>query len=161
MLVRLLRTNYFGNLFITFRNSNEHDMYEVVINTYFLSFLVNLDQVYDTVREEDWIHGKVNCLSNLALSQIITLSWGAKNKESINQKSTLSDEGMQVGDYVVVEKHGKHWPHKAKIIDIDMKNNTALIRWETTQKRLSCSQRLKMIVTGGYVAKKTKTHRFL
>jgi hypothetical protein len=43
-------------------------MYEVIINADGLSFLVNLDQVYDIVGEEDWIHGKVKCLSNLALS---------------------------------------------------------------------------------------------
>jgi hypothetical protein len=73
-LVRLLRTNYFGNCSIILRNSNEDVMYEVVINTNGSSFLVNLDQAYDIVGEEDWIHGKVNCLSNLALSQTITLS---------------------------------------------------------------------------------------
>jgi hypothetical protein len=67
-LVRLLRTNYFGNYSNTFRNSNKDVMYEVVINTNGSSFLFNLDQVYDIVGEEDWIHGKVNCLSNLASS---------------------------------------------------------------------------------------------
>ncbi len=30
--------------------------------------------------------------------------------------------------------HVKHWPHKAEMIDIDMENNTASIRWDTTQK---------------------------
>jgi hypothetical protein len=159
-LVRLLRMNYFGKHSITFRNSNEDVIYEVVINTNGSSFLVNLDQVYDIVGEEDWIHGKVKCLSNLASSQIITLSWGATKKESIHQRSILSDEGLQVGNHVVVENHGKHWPHKAEIGDINMKNNTAWIRWETTQKRFSYSQRLETIVTGGYVTKKTKTHRF-
>ena len=107
-------------------------MYQVVINNNGSSFLANLDQVYDIVGEEDWIHGKVNCLSNLALSQTITLSWGATKKESINQRSILSDEGLQVGNHVVVENHGKQWPHKAEIVNIDMENNTAWIRWETT-----------------------------
>ncbi len=41
---------------------------------------------------------------------------------------------MQVGNHVVVENHGKQWPHKAQIVDIDMENNTAWIRWEKTQK---------------------------
>ncbi len=127
-------------------------MYEVGINTNGSSFLVNLDQLYDIVGEEDWIHGKVNCLSNFALSQAITRSWGAKKKESILQRSILSDEGLQVGNHVVVENHGIHWPHKAEIVDIDIINNTALIRLDTTQKRFSCSQRLKTIVTGGYIA---------
>ncbi len=44
------------------------------------------------------------------------------------------NEGLQIGNHVVVQNHGKHWTHKAQIIDIDMETNTALIRWETTQK---------------------------
>ncbi len=47
----------------------------------------------------------------------------------------LSDEGLQVGDHVVVKNHGKQWPHKAEKVDIDMENNTAWIRWETTRKK--------------------------
>jgi hypothetical protein len=114
------------------------------------------------VGEEGWIHGKVKCLSSLVLSRTITLSWGAKKKESIHQRIILSDEGLHVGDCVVVENHGIHWPHKAEIVNIDMKNNTALIRWETTQKRdLDVLRDLKKILIGGDVAKKTKTHRFL
>jgi hypothetical protein len=70
--------NYFGYCSIKFRNSNEDVIYEVDININRSSFIVNLGQVYDIVGEEDWIHGEVNCLSNLALSQTITLSWGAK-----------------------------------------------------------------------------------
>jgi hypothetical protein len=107
-------------------------MYEVVTDTNDSSYLVNLDQVYDIVGEEDWIHGEVNCLANLASSQTITLSWGAKKKESIKQRRVLSDEALQVGDHVVVENHGKQWPYKAELIYLDMENNTALIRWETT-----------------------------
>jgi hypothetical protein len=100
----------------------------------------------------------------LASSRTITLSWGAKKKERIEQRRVLSDEGLQVGDHVVVENHGnqwahqaqiididmdeglqvgddvivenhgKYWPHKAQIIDIDMETNIATIRWKTTQK---------------------------
>jgi hypothetical protein len=67
-LVRLLRTNYFGNCPITLRNSNEDVIYKAVTDTNGSSYIVNLDQVYDIVGEEEWIHGEVNCLSNLALS---------------------------------------------------------------------------------------------
>jgi hypothetical protein len=67
-LVRLLRTIYFGNCAITLRNSNENVIYEAVTDTNDSSYLVNLDQVYDIVGEEDWIHGEVNCLANLASS---------------------------------------------------------------------------------------------
>ncbi len=117
------------------KNSNEDVMYEVVTDTNGSSYLVNLDQVCEVVREEDWIHGEIKCLSNLALSWTITLSWGAKKTESMNQRSVLSDEGLQVGDHVVVENHGKQWPHKSDIVNIDMENNTAWIRWEITRKK--------------------------
>jgi hypothetical protein len=93
----------------------------------------SLDQIYDIVGEEDWIHGESNCLVNLASSQTITLRWGAKKKERIEQRRVLSDEGLQVGNHIVVENHGNPWPHKAQIVDIDIKNKSALIRWETTQ----------------------------
>ncbi len=61
------------------------------------------------------------------------LSWGAKKKERKEQRRVLSDEGLQVGNHVFAENHGNQWPHKAQIVDIDMDNNFALIRWETTQ----------------------------
>jgi hypothetical protein len=67
-LLRLLKTNYFGNGTITLRNSNEDVIYEAVTDTNDSSYLVNLDQVYDIVGEEVWIHGEVNCLANLASS---------------------------------------------------------------------------------------------
>ncbi len=135
-LVRLLKTNYLGNRAVTLRNSNEDVIYEAVTDANDSSYFVNLDQVYDIVGEEDWIHGEVNCLASLASSRTITLSWGAKKKESTKQRSVLPDESLQVGDHVVVENHGKHWPHQAQIIDIDMETNTASIRWETTRKDL-------------------------
>ncbi len=81
-----------------------------------------LDQIYDIVGEEDWIHGESNCLINLAS--------GCERKE---QRRVLSDEGLQVGNHVFVENHGNQWPHKAQIVNIDMDNNFALIRWETTR----------------------------
>jgi hypothetical protein len=126
--------NYIGNRTITLSKSNEDVIYEAVTDTNDPSYLDNLDQVYDVVGEEDWIHGEVNCLANLASSWTITLSWEAKKKESTKQRSIISDEGLQVGNHVVVKNHhGKQWPHKAQIIVIDMENNTALISWETTQ----------------------------
>ncbi len=119
-LVRLLKTNYVGNCTITFKNSNEDVIYEAVTDTNDSSYLVTLDQIYDIVGEEDWIHGESNCLVNLASIQTITLSWGAEKKERIEQRRELSDEGLQVGNHVVVENHGNQWPHQAQIIDIDM-----------------------------------------
>ncbi len=113
-LVRLLKTNYIGNHTFTFDNSNEDVIYEAVTDTNNSSYLVTLDQIYDIVGEEDWVHGEGNCLVNLASCQTITLSWGAKKKERIEQRRVLSDEGLQVGDHVVVENHGNDCPTKLK-----------------------------------------------
>ena len=122
-LVRLLKTNYVGNQTMTFKNSNENVIYEAVTDTNDSSYLVTLDQIYDVVGEEDWIHGESNCLLNLASGQMITLSWGAKKKEQKEQRRVLSDEGLQVGNHVIVEYHGIQWPYQAQIVDIDMDNN--------------------------------------
>ena len=65
-LVRLLKTNYVGNQTMTFKNSNENVIYEAVTDTNDLSYLVTLDQIYDIVGEEYWIHGESNCFVNLA-----------------------------------------------------------------------------------------------
>jgi hypothetical protein len=131
-LVRLSKTNYVRNQTMTFQNSNEDVIYEAVTDTNDSSYLVTLDQIYDIVGEEDWIHGESNCLVSLASSQMITLSWGAKKKEQKEQRRVLSDEGLQVGDHVIVKSHCIQWPHQVQIVDIDMENNFALIRWETT-----------------------------
>jgi hypothetical protein len=53
---------------------------------YLTSLLIKF---YDIVGEEDWIHGEGNCLVNLASSRTITLSWGAKKKERIEQKKCI------------------------------------------------------------------------
>jgi hypothetical protein len=132
-LVRLSKTNYVGNQTMTFKISNENVMYEAVTDTNDSSYLVTLDQIYEIVGEEDWIHGESNCLVNLASSQTILLSWGAKKTDHKEQRRVLFDESLQVGNLVVVENHGNHWPHKAQIVDIDMENKFALIRWETTR----------------------------
>jgi hypothetical protein len=73
-LVRLLKTNYVGNQTTTFLNSNENVIYEAVTDTNDSSYLVTLDQIYDIVGEEDWIHGESNCLVNLASGRTITAS---------------------------------------------------------------------------------------
>ncbi len=63
---------------------------------------------------------------------MITLSWGAKKKEHKEQSTLLTDESLQVDDLVIVENHGDQWPHQACIINIDMENKLAAIKWETT-----------------------------
>jgi hypothetical protein len=132
--VRLSKTNCVGNQTRTFQNSNKNVIYEAVTDTNDSSYLVTLDQIYDIVGEEDWIHGESNCLVNLASGCTITLSWGAKKNEHKEKRRVLFDEGLQVGDHVFVENHGNQWPHEDQIVNIGMDNNFALIRWETTQK---------------------------
>ena len=65
-LARLLKKNFIGNRTIVFKNSNKDVIYEAVTDTNDSSYLVTLDQIYDIVGEEDWIHGESNCLVNLA-----------------------------------------------------------------------------------------------
>ncbi len=89
--MRLFKTNYVGNCTIPLKNSNEDVIDEAVTDTNDSSYLVTLDQIYDIVGEEGWIHGEGNCLVSLASSRTITLSWGAKKKERIEQRSLLSD----------------------------------------------------------------------
>jgi hypothetical protein len=145
--VRLSKTNYVGNQTMTFKNSNENVIYEAVTDTNDDSFyLVTLDQIYDIVGEEDWIHGESDCLVNLASGQMITLSWGAKKKERKEQRRVLSDEGLQVGNHVFVENHGNQWPHKAQIVDIDMEINFALIKWESVGKESTCPSSLVPVI---------------
>jgi hypothetical protein len=88
---------------MTFKNSNENRIYEAVTDTNDSSYLVTLDQIYDIVGEEDWIHGESNCLVNLASGQSIMLSWGAKKKERKEQRRVLSNEGLQIGDHVLLK----------------------------------------------------------
>jgi hypothetical protein len=65
-------------------------------------------------------------LCNIASSQIISLSLGAKKKESINNDAAC----ICVGDCVSVENHGKHWIHLGHIISIDKNTKTAVVKWE-------------------------------
>ncbi len=81
-LVRLPKKHFIRNQTMSLKNSNEDVIYEAVTDSRNSSFFVSLDQIYDIVGEEDWIHGESNCLINLASGRTITLSWGAKKKEN-------------------------------------------------------------------------------
>ncbi len=72
-----------------------------------------------------------NCLCNIASSWIISLSLGAKKKESTNFDALCICEG----DCVSVENHGKHWIHLGNIISIDKNTKTAVVKWEETRKK--------------------------
>ncbi len=77
------------------------------------------------------VQGEGNCLCNIASSWIISLSLGAKKKESSNFDALCICEG----DRVSVENHGKHWIHLEYIIRIGKNTKTAVPKWEETQKK--------------------------
>ncbi len=70
-------------------------------------------------------------MCNIASSQIISFSWGAKKNEATNFDGLC----VCVGDCVSVENHGKHWIHFRHIISIDKNTKTALVKWEETWKK--------------------------
>jgi hypothetical protein len=92
---------------------------------------VNFRQINDIIGDEEWLQGEGNCLCNIASSQIISLSLGAKKKESTNCDALC----ICVGDRVSVGNHGKHWIHLGRIISIDKETKTAVVKWEETLKK--------------------------
>ncbi len=76
---------------------------------------MNFGQINDIIGDEEWLQGEVNCLCNIASSQIISLSWGAKKKESTHSDVLCICEG----DRVSVKNHGKHWIYLGHILIID------------------------------------------
>ncbi len=70
-------------------------------------------------------------MCNIASSQIISFSLGAKKKESTNFDALCVCEG----DRVSVENHGKHWIRLGHIIRIDKNTKTAVVKWEKTWKK--------------------------
>jgi hypothetical protein len=70
-------------------------------------------------------------LCNIASSQIISPSLGAKKKESTNCDALC----VCVGDCVSVEDHGKHLIHLGHIIRIDKNTKSAVVKWEETWKK--------------------------
>ncbi len=73
----------------------------------------------------------MNYLCNIALSRIISLSWGAKKKESKNSRNSC----LCVGDRVTVANHGNHWQQPAEICRKDYSTKIAIVKWDVTQKR--------------------------
>ncbi len=75
--------------------------------------------------------GRRQLLVQYCIIQIISLSLGAKKKESTNFDALSVCEG----DRVSVENHGKHWIHHGYIISIDKNTKTAVVKWEETWKK--------------------------
>ncbi len=70
-------------------------------------------------------------MCNIASSQIISLSLGAKEKKSTNCDALC----ICVGDCISVENHGDHWIHLGHIISIDKNTKSAVVEWEETVKK--------------------------
>jgi hypothetical protein len=89
---------------------------------------VSFGQINDIIGDEEWLQEEGDCLCNIASSQIISLSLGAKKKES-----TYCDAlWVCVGDLVSVKNHGKHWIHLGHIIIIEKNTKSAVVKWEET-----------------------------
>ncbi len=90
-------------------NSREYEIeddcyiYEVILENN-VTHYVNFGKINDIIGDEEWLQGEGNCLCNTASSRIISLSLGAKKKESTNFDVLCICEG----DRVSVENHGKH-----------------------------------------------------
>jgi hypothetical protein len=104
--------------------------YEVILENN-ITHYVSFGQIHDIIGDEEWLQGEGNCLCNIASSQIISLSLGAKKKESGNFDALCVCEG----DRVSVENHGKHWIHLGYVISIDKNTKTAVVKWEETRKK--------------------------
>ncbi len=103
-------------------NSIEHEIeddcyvYEIFLEKDITKYL-NFGQINDITGDEECQQGEVNYLCNIASSWFISLSWGAKKKES-----TLSDAlCVCEGDCVGVKNHEKQWIQLGHIISIDKK----------------------------------------
>ncbi len=92
---------------------------------------MNFRQINDIIGDEEWLQGEGNCLCNIASSRIISLSLGAKKKESTNCDALC----ICVGDCVSVKNHGKHWIHVGRIISFDKDTKSAVVKWEITLKK--------------------------
>ncbi len=131
--IRFIR--HIGKLDI-YDNSTEYDIeddchiYMIYLEND-ITHYVNFGQINDIIGDEKWLQGEVNCLCNIASSQIISLSWGAQKKEPTNSDALC----IYVGDRVSVENHGIHWIHLRHIISIDKNTKTAVVKWEETWKK--------------------------
>jgi hypothetical protein len=124
--IRFIR--HIGRLDI-YDNSREYEIeddcytYEIFLENDITKYL-NLGQIHGIKGDEEWLQGEFNCLCNIASSQTISLSWGAKKKEF-----TLSDALCVCEvDPVSVENHGKHWFHLGHFISIDKNTKTAVVK---------------------------------
>ncbi len=117
---------------------DEHEKYIFKIyTTKGDNYFVNLAQIPDIIGDELWFSGETKCLCNIASNRMISLSWGAKKKESSHSTETasISSRPCCVGDRVIVSNQGRKWEHLAKIIKIIESTSSAVVKWDTTLKK--------------------------
>jgi hypothetical protein len=94
------------------------------------NYFVNVAQIHDIIGDEVWFNGETKCLCNIASDRLISLSWGAKKKESSNSNETPSNSSCPgVGDHVIVSNHGSKWEHRATIFQIIESTSSGVVKW--------------------------------
>jgi hypothetical protein len=137
--IRLIR--HIGRLDI-YDNSREYGIeddchiYEIFLENN-ITHYENFSQINDIIGDEEWLKREVNCLCNIASSQIISLSWRAKKKESTHSDALC----ICVGDPASVENHGKHWIHLGHIIGIDKNTKKSCCEVGRDIEKAHCSLR--------------------
>ena len=100
------------------------------------NYFVNLAQIHDIIGDELWFNGETKCMCNITSNRMISLSWGAKKKESSNSTETPSISSCPcVGDHVIVSNQGSKWEHLAKIVKIIESTSSAVVKWDSTLKK--------------------------
>ncbi len=128
-----------------------------IVQTDGLKYSVKYSQINDIIGEEEWVDGEMNTLSSIGSHQIVNLSFGAKKKEKKNNTQSLLEDlsthnkkakkkGIEysesnkskdlliVGYRGVVMDHGMKWINYAKGTDINVNDDWAIFKWESTSK---------------------------
>jgi hypothetical protein len=72
--------------------------------------------------------GESNCICNIASGRKVSLTLGSKKKS--RNWSQLS-----IGDNIIVSNHGTKWEHCAKILHMNDKGISVLVKWDASLKR--------------------------
>ncbi len=96
---------------------------------------VSSSQINEIIGKELLVDGEWHSLSNLSTGWLVTLSHGAKKKDKQDCKEIKEEKiNFSVGELVVVMNHGDAWTHCAHIISLNLNENAAMIKWESTGK---------------------------
>jgi hypothetical protein len=109
---------------------DEHETYIYKIHTVKgANYFINQAQINDIIGDEVWFKGEIKFLPNMASGRLISLSWGAKKKESTNSNELPSNSSRPcVGDHVIVSNPGSKWQHLATIVEIFESTSSAVVK---------------------------------